>query len=82
MNTFAVLDRRAREGDASNDVFFGGSLTMEDVLTNPLARLLNAKYKEIGEAYGLPIADAVALVKTRVAVGKATPDQLRDARRT
>ena len=30
----------------------------------------------IASAYGLPVADAVALVKLRVAKGEATPDQL------
>lgn len=51
----------------------------KDVLPNPPERPLDAKHKEIGQAYGLAIADAVALVKTRVAEGKATPDQLWDA---
>jgi lysophospholipase L1-like esterase len=51
----------------------------QDVLANPPARPLDAKHKEIAQAYGLPVADAVALVKARVAEGKATPDQLWDA---
>lgn len=51
----------------------------KDVLPNPSERPLDAKHKEIGQAYGLAIADAVTLVKTRVAEGKATPDQLWDA---
>lgn len=51
----------------------------KDVLPNPPARPLDAKHKAIGEAYGLAIADAVALVKSRVAEGKATPDELWDA---
>lgn len=51
----------------------------KDVLPNPPERPLDAKHKEIGHAYGLALADAVALVKARVAEGKATPDQLWDA---
>ena len=50
----------------------------KDVLPNPPARPLDAKHKEIGDAYGLAIADAVALVKARVAEGNATPDKLWD----
>ena len=50
----------------------------KDVLPNPPERPLDAKHKEIGKAYGLAIADAVALVKARVSEGKATPDQLWD----
>lgn len=51
----------------------------QDVLPNPKPRPLDPKHKEIAQAYGLPIADAVALVQSRVAEGKATPDQLWDA---
>ncbi len=51
----------------------------KDVLPNPPERLLDAKHKEIGQAYGLTIADAVALVKSRVARSEFTPDQLWDA---
>lgn len=50
----------------------------KDVLPNPPARPLDAKHKEIAAAYGLPVADAVALVKKRVASGIVTPDQLWD----
>lgn len=50
----------------------------KDVLPNPPERSLDAKHKEIGKAYGLAIADAVALVKARVSDGKVTPDQLWD----
>ena len=49
-----------------------------DVLANPPERPLDPKHKEIAFAYGLPVADAVALVKQRVAKGEATPDQLWD----
>lgn len=51
----------------------------KDVLPNPPARPLDPKHKEIGQAYGLPLADAVALAQSRVAEGKVTPDQLWDA---
>lgn len=50
----------------------------QDILPNPPDRPLDALHKEIGAAYGLPIADAVALIKSRVADRKATPDQLWD----
>jgi lysophospholipase L1-like esterase len=50
----------------------------KDVLPNPPARPLDAKHKEIGQAYGLAIADAVAFVQSCVAEGKVTPDQLWD----
>jgi len=50
----------------------------KDVEANPPARPLDARHKEIAAAYGLPIADAVALAKARVAEGKTTPDQLWD----
>ena len=49
-----------------------------DVLANPKPRPIDAKHKEIAAAYGLPSADAVALVQERVASGKATPDELWD----
>jgi lysophospholipase L1-like esterase len=51
----------------------------KDVLPNPPARPLDAKHKEIAQAYGLAVADVVALVKARVAEGRATPDELWDA---
>jgi lysophospholipase L1-like esterase len=51
----------------------------KDVLPNPPARPLDAKHKEIAQAYGLAMADVVSWVKARVAEGKATPDQLWDA---
>jgi lysophospholipase L1-like esterase len=50
----------------------------KDVEPNPPARPLDARHKEIASAYGLPIADAVALAKARVAEGKTTADQLWD----
>ncbi|XHR30770.1 MAG: SGNH/GDSL hydrolase family protein [Chthoniobacteraceae bacterium] len=50
----------------------------KDVLPNPPSRPLDPEHKKIGAAYGLPLADAVAVVKERVAAGKATPDQLWD----
>jgi lysophospholipase L1-like esterase len=49
-----------------------------DVLSTPQARPLDGEHKKIGAAYGLPLADAVAWVKERVASGKVTPDQLWD----
>ena len=51
----------------------------KDVLPNPPARPLDARHKEIAQAYGLAVADVVALVKARVAEGKAMPDELWDA---
>jgi lysophospholipase L1-like esterase len=50
----------------------------KDVEANPPARPLDLKHKEIAAAYGLPVADAVTLVKQRVAGGDATPNQLWD----
>ncbi|MFA6286796.1 MAG: GDSL-type esterase/lipase family protein [Opitutaceae bacterium] len=50
----------------------------KDVQPNPPARPLDAFHKAIGAAYGLSIADAVALAKQRVAEGKTTPDMLWD----
>ena len=50
----------------------------KDVEPNPPSRPLDVLHKEIGAAYGLPLADAVALAKRRVAEGAATPDQLWD----
>jgi lysophospholipase L1-like esterase len=50
----------------------------KDALPNPPPRPLDERHKEIAKAYALPVADAVALVKERVAAGKATPDQLWD----
>ena len=50
----------------------------KDVEANPPARPLDAKHKEIGEAYSLPLADAVTLAKQRVAEGKTTPNELWD----
>jgi lysophospholipase L1-like esterase len=49
-----------------------------DVEANPPARPLDPRHKEIAAAYGLPVADAVALVQQRVAEGKTTPDKLWD----
>ena len=49
-----------------------------DVLADPPARPLDAKHKEIAAAYGLPVADAVAIAKLRVDKGTVTPDQLWD----
>ncbi len=49
-----------------------------DVEADPPERPLDVKHKEIASDYGLPMADAVALAKKRVAEGKVTPDQLWD----
>lgn len=49
-----------------------------DVLPQPPARPLDEQHKAIGQAYALPLADAVILVKTCVADGKTTPDALWD----
>lgn len=50
----------------------------KDVEANPPSRPLDARHKEIAAAYGLPIADAVALAQSCVAAGKTTPDLLWD----
>lgn len=50
----------------------------QDVQADPCDRHLDVKHKEIAAAYGLPVADAVALTKDRVAEGKTTPDLLWD----
>ena len=49
-----------------------------DVEANPPERPLDAKHKEIAAAYGLPVADAVALTKQRVAKKETVPDLLWD----
>ncbi len=49
-----------------------------DVLPDPPLRPLDASHQEIAAAYHLPVADAVALAKARVATGETTPDQLWD----
>jgi lysophospholipase L1-like esterase len=50
----------------------------QDLNANPPARHLDALHKAIGAAYGLPLADAVALVQQRVADGQTTADLLWD----
>ena len=50
----------------------------QDVGTEPAPRPLDARHKEIGKAYGLPIADAVVLARERVREGKTTGDLLWD----
>ena len=50
----------------------------KDVEANPPGRPLDPKHKEIASAYNLPVADAVALAKQRVADGKTSPDMLWD----
>ncbi|PTX97013.1 SGNH/GDSL hydrolase family protein [Spartobacteria bacterium LR76] len=50
----------------------------KDVEANPPSRPLDARHKEIAAAYGLPIADAVALAQSCVAARKTTPDLLWD----
>ncbi len=52
--------------------------TKVDVLPTPPPRPLDAKHKEIGAAYGLPLADAVAWVKQVVSTGSVMPDELWD----
>lgn len=47
-----------------------------DVLPDPRTRPLDVKHKEIAAAYHLPIADAVTLMRERVASGAATPNEL------
>jgi lysophospholipase L1-like esterase len=50
----------------------------QDLNAKPSARPLDALHKAIGSAYGLPLADAVALVRQRVADGQTTADRLWD----
>ncbi len=50
----------------------------KDVLPQPPVRPLDEQHKAIGQAYALPLADAVTLVKACVASGKTTPDTLWD----
>ncbi len=50
----------------------------QDVRAIPSPRPLDAKHKKIGEAYGLPLADAVTLAQERVREGKTTADLLWD----
>ena len=51
---------------------------MRDVGANPPARPLDALHAAIGDAYGLPRADAVSLIRARVATGETTPEKLWD----
>jgi lysophospholipase L1-like esterase len=50
----------------------------QDLNANPPARHLDELHKAIGAAYGLPLADAVAMVRQRVADGQTTADLLWD----
>lgn len=50
----------------------------QDVQAVPAPRPLDAKHKEVGAAYGLPLADAVTLAQERVREGKTTADLLWD----
>ena len=50
----------------------------KDVEANPPERPLDAKHKEIAAAYGLPVTDAVALTKQRVAKRETAPDLIWD----
>lgn len=50
----------------------------KDLDANPEARPLDPLHKEIGAAYGLPLADAVALARKRAAAGETTADLLWD----
>ncbi len=53
--------------------------TKQDVLLEPPARPLDTAHRNIGCAYGLAVADAVALVRDRVGKGEAAADLLWDA---
>lgn len=48
----------------------------KDVMPNAVDRPLDAKHKEIGAAYHLPLGDAVALMRRAVQEGRATPEAL------
>lgn len=74
----SLVRRMVQQGAAVVQVLFPAKA---DVLPNPPERLLDARHKEIGRAYGLPVADVVAFVQARVAAGTATPDQLWDTPR-
>lgn len=50
----------------------------KDLDANPEARPLDPLHKAIGSAYGLPLADAVALARRRAAEGMTTADLLWD----
>ncbi len=50
----------------------------QDVRPDPAPRPLDAKHKEIGDAYGVPLADAVTLAQERVRAGETTGDLLWD----
>ncbi len=50
----------------------------QDVRAIPSPRPLDSKHKEIGVAYGLPLADAVTLAQQRVREGITTADLLWD----
>jgi hypothetical protein len=48
----------------------------KDSLPEAPDRPLDQKHKEVAAAYGLPIGDAVALIRERVQSGAAHPDEL------
>lgn len=52
--------------------------TKRDVLPDPPSRPLDALHQAIGSAYGLPLADAVAFMRTKVADGEFCADELWD----
>lgn len=51
----------------------------KDVSPNPPPRPLDVAHRAIADAYGLPVGDAVALMRARVNSGQSTPDVLWDA---
>lgn len=71
----AIIRRLIESGSAVVQVILPAK---EDTKRNPRARPLDAKHKEIAQAYGLPTADAVALARNRVSEGKTTPEVLWD----
>jgi lysophospholipase L1-like esterase len=50
----------------------------QDLRPDPAPRPLDAKHREIGEAYGLPLADAVTLCREEARTGMTTADLLWD----
>lgn len=71
----ALVRRIVMEGSALVQVLLPAK---KDVQSGPPSRPLDERHKEIGRAYGLPIADVVAWARLQVAAGKTSPDRLWD----
>lgn len=69
----SIIRRLVQKGIPVVPVIFA---VKKDTLPGAPIRPLDQKHKEIAEAYGLPIGDAVTLIQQRVQSGAAQPDEL------